>query len=443
MAHITIKNIGPIKDASFDLNKVNVFMGPQSSGKSTIAKIVSYCSWFEKNIILHSSQRLDFFGELIAFHNLEESYFTESSIIQYESELCRFEFIWGDDKNSKVDVHLGDGKVFKNRKIMYIPAERNFVTLPGLGKYNETRDNILSFMYEWFMAKKDLSLQNSFSMPVKGLGDVSYYYDKDSDVDTVSISSEKNIRLNHASSGLRSCIPLIIVFNYVMERVYNSRRTKTPFEIIDIDEKLKITTSENEDVTKEIRSSMNELKAQVDELYNSVQQTKILAKVSGSEDILPQISLESIYQLQEELANILGLYSDYFYSQVIIEEPELNLFPKTQQELVYYMMSVINNSERNHRLVITTHSPYILFSINNCMMGGLVGDKIPESKRTDIDSFRAWIKPSDVSVFEIHDGLIKSIQDEDGIIEDNYLNQAYKENSDEYLTLLSYYEDEE
>ena len=36
MAHIIIKNIGPIKEVELDLNKINVFMGPQSSGKSTI-----------------------------------------------------------------------------------------------------------------------------------------------------------------------------------------------------------------------------------------------------------------------------------------------------------------------------------------------------------------------------------------------------------------------
>jgi predicted ATPase len=49
MASIKIRNIGPITKADFDLNKINVFMGPQSSGKSTIAKICSQCSWYEKN----------------------------------------------------------------------------------------------------------------------------------------------------------------------------------------------------------------------------------------------------------------------------------------------------------------------------------------------------------------------------------------------------------
>lgn len=395
MTHITIKNIGPIKDVSFDLNKINVFMGPQSSGKSTIAKIVSYCSWYEKNAILHASNRPNFLQELMDFHNLEETYFSDASEILYESAICKLCFKWKDGSQNKVDFQLKEGLVFKNRKISYIPAERNFVTLQGLGKYNETRDNILSFMYDWFLAKKELTQDNSYPMPLAGLGNVSYYYDKETDADKVAIDSEHNIRLNHASSGLRSCIPMLIVFNYVIMSIYKTKRAKTPFEIMDFEEKMQFITSKSHEVS------------------------------------------------EEQMANILGYYSDYFYSQVIIEEPELNLFPKTQQELIYYMLEILNKEEKDHQLILTTHSPFILFAINNCMMGGLVRNSMPHDEAKIIPSYPAWIDPSEVSIYEIHDGRIKSIQDEDGIIEDSYLNQAYKENSAEYLSMLNYFDDEE
>ena len=48
--HLVIRNIGPIKDVDINLNRVNVFIGPQSSGKSTIAKVISTCSWVEKKV---------------------------------------------------------------------------------------------------------------------------------------------------------------------------------------------------------------------------------------------------------------------------------------------------------------------------------------------------------------------------------------------------------
>lgn len=434
MAHLKIKNIGPIKDVSFDLNKINVFMGPQSSGKSTLAKIISYCSWYEKNTILHTSNRPNFFEELITFHNLEESYFSEDSEIQYESDICKLDFKWRwkDDTHNTIDFNLHEGKVFRNRKICYIPAERNFVTLQGLGKYNETRDNILSFMYEWFLAKKELTKNNSYQIPLDGLCDVSFYYDKDTDMDKIVVEHDKAIKLNHASSGLRSSIPLLIVFNYIVKSIYKSKRAKTPFEIMDFEEKLNFIKAESDEATDDLRTRMFGLKSMIDKLTESSSALNNADKVNGS-----------IIEIQERLANILGYYSDYHYSQVIIEEPELNLFPKTQQELVYYMLEVLNNEKKDHQLILTTHSPFILFAINNCMMGGLVGKKISKAESENIPSSRAWVDPKEVSIFEIHDGSIKSIQDEDGIIEDNYLNQAYRENSNEYLTMLNYYDDEE
>ena len=76
-------------------------------------------------------------------------------------------------------------------------------------------------------------------------------------------------------------------------------------------------------------------------------------------------------------------------------------------------------------------------------MGGLVRDNIPEEEVSDFASHLAWINPKSVSVFELDNGILRCVQDKDGIIEDNYLNKAYKKNSEEYLELLNYYEDED
>ena len=127
---------------------------------------------------------------------------------------------------------------------------------------------------------------------------------------------------------------------------------------------------------------------------------------------------------------------------LIIEEPEENLFPDIQQDFTYYIIREILKKE-GHKLLITTHSPYILFALNNCLMGKLVEKNIPDEKRKEYPSSSAWIDPKLVSIYEIHEGALKCIQDKDGILEDNYLNQAYKMNSTEYLSLLNYYEDEE
>ena len=75
--------------------------------------------------------------------------------------------------------------------------------------------------------------------------------------------------------------------------------------------------------------------------------------------------------------------------------------------------------------------------------GKIGGKEYSDEKRKEYPSSSAWIDPKLVSIYEIHEGALKCIQDKDGILEDNYLNQAYKMNSTEYLSLLNYYEDEE
>ena len=425
MAHIIIKNVGPIKKAELDLNKINVFMGPQSSGKSTIAKIISYCSWYEKNVILTSKLTKDFYKELLEFHNLEDNYFSESSYIEYNSNNCHIKFPGKDVENLEVKVSVSIDNVFKNEKIEYIPAERNFVTIPGIGKYNESRNNVLSFLYDWFEAKREIIKEKTFIYPIKSLNQNAYYYNQEEDSDNIIIENGTEIKLRNASSGLMSVTPLVIVFDYILHTVYSKKRIKSPFEVINIQSKI----DNYDEATKE------RIKKLVDGIEN--------LRSYLTKDLPLSFDEQDIDKMQNDLNKALGFDSDYNYSKVIIEEPELNLFPDTQKDIIYYMLSVLNKEEREHQLVLTTHSPYVLFSLNNCMMGGLVKDKIPEEKRNEFESYHSWIDPKKVSIYEIHDGELKPIQDEDGIIEDNYLNKAYKENSAEYLSLLNYYDDEE
>lgn len=429
MAHLVIRNIGPIKNVELDLNKINIFMGPQSCGKSTIAKIISYCSWFEKNAVLTNNSGKDFYRDLIEFHNFEDAYFSDESCIEYNSSCCRISFSGKQKAKASIHITVDPEHKFENRKIEYIPAERNFVALKGLGKYTDSRDNILNFLYDWFQAKQEISREAGYALPLSSL-EVSYYYDKDGDADNILMKDGKTISLRHSSSGLMSVTPLLLIFDYVMNRVYSQKRTRSPFEITRVPTYLNID--------EELSDKMKELLKKVVELQYDIEK-----KQRGELDVSLAALQDRQAGFKESLNNLFGLYSDYFYSEVIIEEPELNLFPQTQRDLVYYMLRVLNASQRKHILVLTTHSPYILFALNNCMMGGLVKTRVPLAEAKQFPSKDSWIVPRLVSVYEIHDGCLKCIQDEDGIIEDNYLNQAYKANSSEYLSLLNYYEDED
>ncbi len=108
MFRLSIKNFGPIKSVSLDLKRINVLIGPQSSGKSTILKIASFCNWLEKRIQL--SQNPDdwidfkvFKDQLVTFHKLD-GYASNGSEILFKTETLQIvvKFL----ENNNIDVNV-------------------------------------------------------------------------------------------------------------------------------------------------------------------------------------------------------------------------------------------------------------------------------------------------------------------------------------------------
>ena len=103
-----------------------------------------------------------------------------------------------------------------------------------------------------------------------------------------------------------------------------------------------------------------------------------------------------------------------FGRHIIIEEPELNLFPTLQVQLVHKMAERINSAPAN--LVITTHSPYILSVFDNLIYAKDVydrGDDIHQKKVASLVNPDAMISFDDVAAYSF---------DENGIV--TYINDA-------------------
>lgn len=84
-------------------------------------------------------------------------------------------------------------------------------------------------------------------------------------------------------------------------------------------------------------------------------------------------------------------------SLFIIEEPESNLFPNAQKLMTEFIALAQNSGD--NQIIITTHSPYILGTLNNLLFAKQIEDKVdPVSldkiisiyKRIDFKSFSAY-----------------------------------------------------
>ena len=142
-----------------------------------------------------------------------------------------------------------------------------------------------------------------------------------------------------------------------------------------------------------------------------------------------------------ETTQLLDNFVKTQYVSFFIEEPELNLFPATQRNLTYQLVK--GALKGDNKLFITTHSQYILYALNNCMMGHIVKDKIPAADKEKVTCKDAWVNPEDVSVWKITDGSICSIQEEDGLIGSNYFDDTMQEIMDDFYVMLNYYGDDQ
>ena len=219
MNRLEIRNIGPITYIDIPINRVNVIIGKQSSGKSTIAKVLSFCLWLEKDIVAH--QNKDYIDsellrkELLNYHKMS-NYFNEGAYIHYEGNYISFKY--HDLEHFNITLKEGFNNA-KNGKVAYIPSERNLVVLNNISSLSMDKSYVRDFLFNWLTAHSKYTKNDA--MPIVDLN-VRYYYDEESKSDKIILPNEKELEIDEASSGIQSVIPLYIYMNYVTKWIFEN-----------------------------------------------------------------------------------------------------------------------------------------------------------------------------------------------------------------------------
>lgn len=350
MRRIIIKNIGPLLDVDIELARVNVIIGPQSSGKSCVLKISCYCTWVEKKIELTQSakdfENGDYFiNELTRFHKLN-GYFRKDSFISYESDFMKFSY---DAQTKFFSFEWKDSRwEYRRPKVSYIPAERNMVAaIPNWFDVKLYDDNIQSFMADWDRARKNYTEH----IDILNLG-VSYRYDAQANKDRVEVDDDKTLELTNTSSGLQSLIPLYVHLSYIGNDIFNLQEAQS-YTNIRLGEQFSQTL--------------------YDELFRKTGKTESISgpvtiNEDGKHQITASIALAHIgpyllafgkKEYADECRLIYERYAKTAYCEVFLEEPENNLFPPTQSRLVDWLIK-LTEGEHASNLFVATHSPYMM-----------------------------------------------------------------------------------
>ena len=120
---------------------------------------------------------------------------------------------------------------------------------------------------------------------------------------------------------------------------------------------------------------------------------------------------------QESVWILLLIFFHILYHKkafVIIEEPEAHLFPDAQKEITE-LIGLLSNSFTGNKIMITTHSPYILTSLNNLFYAHETG-KLDSYNVQNVIEKDFWLNPVDARAYYVESGKIDLIM-HDGFIQ--------------------------
>ena len=398
MRKLTIRNVGPITNtAEIIFNRFCILIGPQSSGKSTIAKLMSTCMWIEKEACTSLSTDIidsgPSFRKLIEdFHRIHGYIRPDNSYISYESDYVSI--IYDRDKFS---LSFNNNENYRRLKISYIPSDRNIVTMRDIEKRELEATNLRSFLFDWLAANKHYD--KNYMVPILNLG-IKYYFD--------TYANNKHDRIIHgngvtydislydASSGIQSVVPLTVLMHYLLSNYFDDYNKEISFEQREKNTTLSWTIVKKV-LEKHFPSEVTD--ANYKKYYN-----ENIKRKQEQGDLTAQTIMDEMRSFYNQLTMPNSI-------SFILEEPEQNLYPSTQVELLKDIFKACNGIHPSTAL-ITTHSPYTLTFINNLIYAARIGELHPEPVKKIIPS-DLWLQADIVSAYRVSNGTVTEIMDEE------------------------------
>jgi hypothetical protein len=341
------------------------------------------------------------FEEFQRYFNYQgiREYFLPNTEISYAGKKYSLSFI---NKEKKFSISSKAGSDYKVPKIMYVPAERNFLsTISDAFDVTGLPKQLVTFAEELKKAQKKLK-GKPLDLPIKNY---SYEYEDTSESSFV-LGPGHRVNLLQASSGFQSTIPLYLVSWHLTNLITSNG----------------VSVLENMSVSQSLRMEEEILTTKLDNsLSNDVKQRKIR-------------------KIQSKYVN------QCFIN--IVEEPEQNLFPTSQRFMLNSLLKFSNRKPSN-KLIITTHSPYIINYLTLAVKAHSLKNKLKFESLNRLDSLRwrlstivplnATIRPESIIIYELDEtsGSIKMLEEYHGLpSDDNYLNAILGESNELFAQLL-------
>ncbi len=451
---VSIKNVGIVKDATLDLSKkLIIFCGPNNTGKTYISYIVNaliLSSGFYAGRADYVIEKSENPADIVFSFNIEKRSVIESRREQCSDVERHFDSIFGISRQQA-------NAIFPEASVQFIGEEEVFWQYVKHRKF----DHWVTYLnYDVHIVKQedDIRVRVEIKNAAKDKDDrlfASYYNVSDIIATTIMNYPYCNAVMFpvERNSIYTFSKELSINRNLLIDEIQNGGRRFSPTQMI-----RKRSTRYPKAVrdTLSVAEDMVNLKMRRGEYYSfadKLEKEFLHGKIdTGKDGDVLFVSGGKSYPIHLSASIVKTLSSLTFYLRhlakrddlVIIDEPELNLHPDSQIALARLFAKMINNGLR---LLISTHSDYIIRELNNLIMiSSPKGNVIQEAVKCGYDVNEEALSPNEVGAYLFRQGTdslvaVDELQvEEDGFsVEtiDNVIAQL-NEQSEELFMHLKY-----
>ena len=411
---LEIKNFGPITEAEIFVNDMMVFIGPQASGKSTIAKTIFLFKSIKSDLQSFVSDKVETNGDwdedLFRFkHKISEKFFSIYSGDSVQSDFL-IQYYYANNKSIMLffkdklfDIEISKllktelEEIFSNTKIFI--QKQSQISRLSLSAVELTRNESTRKAFYENLFKQVNKIFIDDRMPIYIPAGRSLLS---------SLSGRQKLllaRLNPTGENGNFALKLDYTLKDFFERIEFLKEFFTHSLDVIIAER-----NVNSQKTVDIKSLKEIIK-----LSNKILKGHYVNDSNGERIIIQgrksiQLSFASSGQQEAVwiINQIFALVLNSTKTFLIIEEPEAHLYPEAQKDIVELICLLLNLN--GNQILLTTHSPYILSSMNNFIYAGKLG-KTQHDEVAKIVNENTWLAPERVSAFFVANGKIRDIID--------------------------------
>ncbi len=399
---LIIHNLGPMKNCELYIKDYMVFTGQQASGKSTVAKSIFFFKNI-KNLLMLLIKKQLFLIESEINIPLKDKLIKEIRL----NFLQVFGSTWGMPKDMKISycydteekifINISLKKDDKNPNYIWIDFSNNLIDkinkledMVKTEKHFKNQEDFKNYINDIFNDEYDIIyIPAGRSMITLLSSQLNYIYSSMEDAQKKSIDY-------CTQNYLEKILKLKSFFNNTTDNMIKDIMKMTSLKINS--NKLNLASNMIKKIFKGDYININgEERLQME---NSKGYVKINFASSGQQEVL--------WILNTLFYHLLNNKKAYF----IIEEPESNLFPNAQKAVIEFV-SMIQNSD--NKILLTTHSPYVLGTLNNLLYAYDLYN-LNNSRKEEINKIikkEFWINYNNFSSYFLKNGICENCIDED------------------------------